>query len=36
LSAELYAAAQGADFLRTHDVGALHDALAVQHAIRGA
>lgn len=35
LSAELYAAAQGADFIRTHDVRALHDALAVQRAIHG-
>jgi dihydropteroate synthase type 2 len=36
LAAELYAAAQGADGIRTHDAGALHDALAVwQAAVSG-
>ncbi|GAA1559649.1 hypothetical protein GCM10009804_15610 [Kribbella hippodromi] len=29
LAAELYAAAQGADFIRTHDVAALSDALTI-------
>lgn len=33
LAAELYAAAQGADFIRTHDPGALRDALAVTAAL---
>lgn len=33
LAAELYAACQGADYLRSHDVGALHDALAVSRAL---
>jgi dihydropteroate synthase type 2 len=32
LAAELFAAAQGADYIRTHDVGALRDALLVQAA----
>lgn len=31
LAAELYAAAQGADYLRTHDVKSLRAALSVQH-----
>jgi dihydropteroate synthase len=35
LSAELYAAAEGVDFIRTHDVRALRDALLVQDTIRG-
>jgi dihydropteroate synthase type 2 len=34
LAAELYAAAQGADYIRTHDVRALRDALVVQGALR--
>jgi dihydropteroate synthase type 2 len=34
LAAELYAAAHGADYLRTHDVRALRDALVVQDALR--
>jgi dihydropteroate synthase type 2 len=33
LAAELYAAAQGADYLRTHDPGSLRDGLAVQRAL---
>ncbi len=33
LAAELYAAAHGADYIRTHDVGALRDALTVQEAL---
>jgi dihydropteroate synthase type 2 len=33
LAAELHAAAAGADYLRTHDVGALRDALAVARAL---
>lgn len=33
LAAELYAAAQGADFLRTHDAAALADGLAVRAAL---
>jgi dihydropteroate synthase type 2 len=33
LAAELYAAAQGADFLRTHDPAALRDGLAVHRAL---
>jgi len=33
LAAELYAAAQGADYIRTHDPGALRDALAVMAAL---
>jgi dihydropteroate synthase type 2 len=35
LAAELYAAWQGVDYIRTHDVAALHDALTVLHAIAG-
>jgi dihydropteroate synthase type 2 len=35
LAAELFAAAQGADFLRTHDVKALKRALAVWSALAG-
>lgn len=35
LAAELYAAWQGADYIRTHDVASLHDALTVMHAIAG-
>jgi dihydropteroate synthase len=34
LAAELYAAAQGADFIRTHDPAALHDALLLTAALR--
>ena len=34
LAAELYAAAHGADFIRTHDPAALRDALAVTTALR--
>ena len=34
LAAELFAAAQGADFIRTHDVAALADALRVSVALR--
>ncbi len=33
LAAELYAAAQGADFIRTHDAAALRDGLAVNAAL---
>jgi dihydropteroate synthase type 2 len=33
LGAELYAASQGVDYIRTHDVAALRDALAVHSAI---
>ena len=33
LAAELWAAAAGADYIRTHDVAALRDALAVQAAL---
>jgi dihydropteroate synthase type 2 len=33
LAAELYAAAHGADYIRTHDPGALRDALAVTAAL---
>jgi dihydropteroate synthase type 2 len=36
LAAELFAAAKGADALRTHDVGALKHALAVWSALQGA
>jgi dihydropteroate synthase type 2 len=36
LAAELYAAAAGADFIRTHDPGALADGLRVAHALRTA
>lgn len=35
LAAELYAAREGADFLRTHDVAALQDALRVESALSG-
>lgn len=35
LAAELVAAQSGADYLRTHDAGALRDALAVRQAIEG-
>ncbi len=35
LSAELFAVAQGADYIRTHDPGALRDALLIQDALRG-
>ena len=35
LAAELYAARQGADWIRTHDVRALRDAIAVQRALEG-
>ena len=33
LAAEIWAAGQGVEFIRTHDVGALHDALSVLNAI---
>ena len=33
LAAELYAAAHGADYIRTHDPAALRDALAVTAAL---
>ena len=36
LAAELYAAAHGADYIRTHDPGALRDALAVTSALTAA
>jgi dihydropteroate synthase type 2 len=36
LAAELYAAAAGADFIRTHDPGALADGLTVMRAVRAA
>lgn len=36
LAAELWAATRGANFIRTHDVRALHDALTVWRAISGA
>ncbi len=36
LAAELFAAEQGADFIRTHDPGALTTALRVISALRGA
>ncbi|MGD0190806.1 MAG: dihydropteroate synthase [Rhizomicrobium sp.] len=35
LAAELFAARQGADFIRTHDPGALRDGLVVQAALDG-
>jgi dihydropteroate synthase len=35
LAAELYAARQGVDWIRTHDVRALRDALAVQRGLEG-
>ena len=34
LAAELYAAAKGVDFIRTHDPGALRDGLAVTRALK--
>ena len=34
LAAELYVAAQGADFIRTHDVAALKQALMVSEALK--
>lgn len=36
LAAELFAAAKGADYIRTHDPGALKDGLKVQAALAGA
>lgn len=36
LAAELYAAWQGVDYIRTHDVAALHDALTIHNAIASA
>jgi dihydropteroate synthase type 2 len=36
LAAELHAAQAGVDFIRTHDVGALRDALVVNEALTGA
>jgi len=35
LAAEIFAAWQGADYIRTHDVAALHDALTLLAAITG-
>ena len=35
LAAELYAAAQGVDYIRTHDVAALRDALAIARILDG-
>jgi dihydropteroate synthase type 2 len=35
VAAELFAVAHGADYVRTHDPGALRDALAVDRALRG-
>lgn len=35
LAAELWAAGEGADYIRTHDVRALRDALTVTRALRG-
>lgn len=35
LAAELFAARQGVDWIRTHDVGALRDALLVERALGG-
>jgi dihydropteroate synthase len=35
LAAELYAVRRGADWIRTHDVRALRDGLAVQDALDG-
>jgi len=35
LAAELFAVAQGADYIRTHDPGALRDALLVRDTLRG-
>jgi len=34
LAAEIYAAEMGADYIRTHDPGALADALTVMAALR--
>lgn len=36
LAAELFAAEQGVDYIRTHDPGALRDGLSVMAALRGA
>ena len=36
LAAELFAAAQGADYIRTHDPAALRDVLTVTAALEGA
>ncbi len=36
LAAELHAARAGADYLRTHDAGALRDALCIESALSGA
>ncbi|HXC88770.1 MAG TPA: dihydropteroate synthase, partial [Stellaceae bacterium] len=36
LAAELYAAEQGADYIRTHDPGALADGLSIAAALRAA
>ncbi|HVC51905.1 MAG TPA: dihydropteroate synthase [Stellaceae bacterium] len=36
LAAELFAAAEGADYIRTHDPAALHDGLAIAAALRRA
>jgi len=36
LAAELYAAGHGADYIRTHDVAAIRDALTVYHALEAA
>jgi len=33
LAAEIFAAWQGADYIRTHDVAAIHDALTVLDAL---
>lgn len=33
LAAEIFAAWQGADYIRTHDVAAIHDALTVLKAL---
>lgn len=35
LAAEIFAAGQGADYIRTHDVAAIHDALTVLNAVTG-
>ncbi|MFD2467702.1 dihydropteroate synthase [Amycolatopsis silviterrae] len=35
LAAEIYAASQGVDYIRTHDVAALHDALTVLNTMAG-
>ena len=34
LATEIWAALQGVDYLRTHDVAALHDAVTMLHAIQ--